>query len=233
MPHRVPTADQSAAELKRQIEHERAGEPFLVYREPAGEQRVLALAGRERVVIGREEGVDLRIDDDEAVSRLHAELVRVGGSWVVADDGLSTNGTIVDGERLLARRRLADRSLIVVGGTGVLYREPAGAPSTTPTRAAAPGENPVPALGEVQRRVLIALCRPLAGGHAYAAAPAPNQAIAAELFMSVGAVKANLRALFEKFGVDQLPQNEKRIALAERALRDGAVRPSELGPPRG
>ena len=52
--------------------------------------------------------------------------------------------------------------------------------------------------------------------------------------MSVGAVKANLRALFEKFGVDGLPQNQKRVALAEQALSRGAVHPGEMtGPPTG
>lgn len=226
MPHRVPTADQSAAELKRQIEHERTGQPFLVWRDDEGVQRLLALAGRERVVIGREPGADLSIAGDEAISRIHAEIWRAGGSWVIADDGLSTNGTVVDGDRLLSRRRLADRDLIVVGGTGILFRDPAGAEAALPTRAVS-SDSP-PAMGPVQRRVLIALCRPLGTGHTFAAAPASNRAIATELHMSLGAVKSNLRTLFEKFGVDELPQNQKRTALAEQALRRGAVRPSEL-----
>lgn len=234
MAHRIPTVNQSAAELKLQIEAERAGEPFLVLRDPGGAQRLIPLADRERLVIGREQGVDLRIDGDEAISRLHAELARVGRSWVIADDGLSSNGTFVDGERLRTRRRLRDRDLILVGETGVLYREPAAAaaaPAPAATRAAA-GDAEVPALGEVQRRVLVSLCRPLLGDHAFAAAPASNATIATELFMSVGAVKANLRALFEKFGVDGLPQNQKRVALAEQALSRGAVHPGEMtGPP--
>jgi pSer/pThr/pTyr-binding forkhead associated (FHA) protein len=231
MPYPVPTSNQSAAELKRQIELEREGEPFVIYREPGGEQHLVSLAGRERLVIGRDTDTDVTIEGDDAVSRLHAELVRVGGSWVVADDGLSTNGTFVDGERLLSRRRLSDRDLIAVGGTGLLYRDPKQASiAGRKTRAAGPEEAVMPAIGEVQRRVLVALCRPLADGSAIASVPASNQAIAAELHMSVGAVKANLRVLFEKFGVDDLVQNQKRAALAERALRIGAVRPSELTP---
>ena len=79
MAHRVPTLNQSAAELKRQVEIERSGEPFLVYREPAGEQRIVPLAGRGRLVIGRGETVDLPIEGDELVSRLHAEMEFVGG----------------------------------------------------------------------------------------------------------------------------------------------------------
>jgi len=229
MPHPVPTTNQSAAELKRQIELEREGEPFVVYRDPAGEQRLVSLAGRERLVIGRDTDTDVTIEGDDAVSRLHAELVRVAGSWVATDDGLSTNGTFVDGERLLSRRRLSDRDLITVGGTGLLYRDPNQAGTTgRKTRAAGSEETALPLLGDVQRRVLIALCRPLADDSAIASVPASNQTIASELQMSVGAVKANLRVLFEKFGVDELVQNQKRAALAERALRLGAVRPSEL-----
>ncbi|MHB1535836.1 MAG: hypothetical protein ACYC1D_14760 [Acidimicrobiales bacterium] len=38
------------------------------------------------------------------------------------------------------------------------------------------------------------------------------------------AVKAHLRALFTKFGVGELPQNEKRTRLVAEALRRGALR---------
>ena len=75
--------------------------------------------------------------------------------------------------------------------------------------------------------MLIALCRPLAGGDAYATA-ATNQQIADELFLSVDAVKTHLRALFAKFGVEQLGQNQKRSALAARALTSGAITRDEL-----
>jgi DNA-binding NarL/FixJ family response regulator len=72
----------------------------------------------------------------------------------------------------------------------------------------------------------VALCRPYAGGPY--AAPATNREIADELVISVDTVKAGLRALFIAFGVDELPQNRKRAALAEAALRSGAVRLRDL-----
>ena len=72
-----------------------------------------------------------------------------------------------------------------------------------------------------QRRVLVALCRPY--GQSAFATPATNREIADELVVSVDAVKATLRALFALFGVDQLPQNRKRAALVEEALRSGAI----------
>jgi DNA-binding NarL/FixJ family response regulator len=82
------------------------------------------------------------------------------------------------------------------------------------------------ALTPAQRRVLIALCRPFRDStHAM---PASNQRIADELTISVDTVKSTLRALFEAFGVEDLPQNEKRQSLAVRALQSGLVNPREL-----
>ncbi len=54
-----------------------------------------------------------------------------------------------------------------------------------------------------------------------------------ELSVSVDAVKTTMRALFDVFGIADLPQNEKRAALAAQALRSGAVTRRDLaaGPP--
>ena len=60
------------------------------------------------------------------------------------------------------------------------------------------------------------------------ATPATNKEIAEELFLSVEAVKAHLRGLFERFEVGDVPQNQKRVALAERAFRTGSVTPRDL-----
>lgn len=233
MAHANPTADQSASELKNQIELERDQLPFLVHREPAGSQRLTPLGSRERMTIGRGDGVQVALDGDESVSRVHAELELVGDAWVVSDDGLSRNGTFVNGERVIARRRLSDRDLIMVGGTGILYRDPsdpATASGPPPTVAAGQGSDPAPVtpLGEMQRKVLVSLCRPLGGERSFAAAPATNQEISDELYITVSAVKSHLRTLFEKFDLDELPQNRKRVALAEHALREGIVLPAEL-----
>ena len=82
-------------------------------------------------------------------------------------------------------------------------------------------------LSETQRRVLIALCRPqLAEGALYA--PASNQQIAEEVYLSVDTVKTTLRAMFGKYGLDELPQNQKRAGLAEFAVRVGLVTSRDL-----
>ena len=64
--------------------------------------------------------------------------------------------------------------------------------------------------------MLAALCRPLRGS-GYAP-PASNQQIADELVLAVATVKGTLTSLFELFGLDDLPQNQKRAALATRGL---------------
>jgi DNA-binding CsgD family transcriptional regulator len=82
-------------------------------------------------------------------------------------------------------------------------------------------------LSDSQRRVLVALCRPFKESSGYVT-PATNQQIADELFLSVDAIKTHLRALFAKFGIEALPQNQKRARLVELALKSGVVTVREL-----
>jgi hypothetical protein len=211
-------------ELKAQIEAERAGDPFLVHRDGEGEQRIVTL-GDQPVWVGRRESVGLCLAWDSQVSGVHAELEPTGGEWTLVDDGLSRNGSYVNGERVNGRRRLRDRDMLRFGRTVVLYRAPGetAAPSTMLASDVMVAAN----LSETQRKVLIALCRPFKDGATHAT-PATNQQIADELFLSIQAVKAHLRALFEKFGVEDLPQNSKRAALVQRALQSGLISGREL-----
>lgn len=214
----------SPAELKAQLEAERAGEPFLLYREPERGQAILPLAAG-RVTVGRGEGCDVCLAWDDDVSRVHAELERMGGVWTVSDDGLSRNGTFVNGERVSGRRRLRDGDSVRFGTTVVRFRDPS-AGNTGETRLAG-DSGPEAKVSEAQRRVLVALCRPFRDGSPYAT-PATNQEIAKELFLSVDAVKTHMRALFEKFDVGDVPQNQKRAKLVERAFQSGAIGPKDL-----
>jgi len=201
--------------------------PFLVYRDGAGAQRLLALSSdTERLVIGRHATCDLSIDWDAGISRIHAELQRVGPDWTVTDDGLSRNGTHVNGVRLEGRRRLADGDVITLGATTIAYRAQM---SRGDTEATTIGQVPAPVadLTPAQRQVLLALCRPCKGGDAYAAPPT-NQEIADDLCVTIDTVKAHLRALFERFGLTDLPQNQKRAKLVELALQSGAVLQRDL-----
>jgi pSer/pThr/pTyr-binding forkhead associated (FHA) protein len=219
----------SAPELKAQIEAERGGRPFLVYRDGEGEQRILVVEeGTSEVWVGRGEPCGLRLEWDPEVSALHAQIEVVGGECTLLDDGLSRNGSFVGAERVHGRRRLRDGEVLRFGQTTVLYRRPAEAGENAPEATVVAGEAPeATKISPGQRRVLLALCRPFKDGSAFATPPT-NQEIAAELHLSVDAVKTHMRALFAKLGVEDLPQNQKRVAVAERALQTGAVAPREL-----
>ncbi len=206
------------------MQFERQGQPFLVYRDTAGHEQLLTLAAIDRASVGRGPEVDVALDPDPAVSRLHAELQRIGGAWVLADDGLSQNGSYINGERVAGRRRLGDGDVLRFGATEVTFRSPTQEGAGQTSRADEPDR---PELSPAQRRVLVALCRPYRSGGSYAR-PATNRQIAGEVFLSVDAVKGHLRALFARFGLDELAQNEKRLRLVERALESGAVSRHEL-----
>lgn len=223
MAEQAPRIDRSPAELKLQLEAERAGVPFLVYRGGEGAQVIYALEpDTTRAAVGRGEACEVRLDVDPEVSRLHAELERIGDDWVLIDDGLSRNGSFVNAERVVGRRRLRDGDSLRFGDTPILFRAPAGDEAPGETEAATGGDVTAADVSETQRRVLIALCRPFREGESFAT-PATNKQIADEVFLSVDAVKAHLRALFERFELGELPQNEKRIRLAELSLKSGVV----------
>jgi pSer/pThr/pTyr-binding forkhead associated (FHA) protein len=201
------------------------GLPFLVLRDGDGHQRLVTLPAEEgRASIGRSPGNTVALAWDTEVSRLHAELERLGDEWTVSDDGLSRNGTFVNGQRVSGRHRLRDGDLVRAGRTTIAYVVPEAADSR-PTQVAG-RSGAAPSLTPAQRAVLVALVRPLKD--AEAATPATNGAIAAELFLSIDAVKAHLRTLFALFGLEQLPQNQKRSVLAARALQEGVVTRREL-----
>lgn len=209
------------AELKARIDAERAGRPFLLLRDPVGGQRLVQLDGAtDSLSLGRDPGADVSLDWDGQVSRLHALIERAGGAWTVVDDSLSRNGTFVNNERVVGRRRLRAGDVITAGATDISYYEPAtsdAGETAMATDVALDAE-----LSKMQRRVLVGLCKPLRDQGPYAS-PATNQEIAAAIHLSEVAVKSHLRTLFAKFGVSDLPQNRKRAALAEAALRSGAL----------
>lgn len=89
-----------------------AGLPWV---EVGGESFALS---RATTVIGRGTDTDLRVDDP-GMSRHHAELRRSGGDVVVADLG-STNGVVVDGERV-EQARLRDGARVTLGSTTLVF----------------------------------------------------------------------------------------------------------------
>ena len=197
------------------------GEPFLVWRDEADELRLLELvdlgARGETLTVGRTG--DLGVPWDDRVSRVHCQLVPVGEEWTVVDDGLSRNGTYVNGEKVTTRRRLRDGDALRVGGTVLQFRAPGTATGETQVdRSAARAEV---AVTRAQREVLRALCAPF--DVARGVPPATNEAIADELVLSVDAVKGHLRQLYARFDLTALPPHQKRDRLAREALSRGIV----------
>jgi pSer/pThr/pTyr-binding forkhead associated (FHA) protein len=208
------------AELKERQHAQRSGEPFLVLRNGEGKQVLIRLDGsRARLTIGRRPESDVALPWDERASRLHAELERVGGEWVLVDEGLSSNGTFVGEAKLIGRRRLRNGDVIRVGGTLIAFCA-ADEPQVGTTRA--DDTKGAFSITPAQRRVLVALCRPSLVARRYAAPPG-NAELAQRLYLSVDSVKTHMKALFEAFELDEVPQSRKRATLVERALRLGVV----------
>lgn len=210
---------ESAHEVVERLRAQRAGTPYVLFRDGERRQRIVELGDEPPLVhIGRGPACEIALSWDTEVSRVHAILERAGGCWTLVDDGLSRNGSFVNGHRVRGRIRLADRDEIAVGRTRLVFFSESE-PTLTPTDATSEHERPQ--LSEAQRRVLLELCRPLLSDPF--AGPASNREIADALYLSVDTVKSHLHVLFDRFGIGDVPQNRKRAELARRAIERGAI----------
>jgi len=172
----------------------------------------------DRVAVGK--AADIKIAGDPAVSRLHAVLERYGSEWAVRDLG-SSNGTFVNGDRILGERTLRHGDEILVGRTRLVYRASAPSePTRTETAEAAPE------LTRREREVLLALCRPVLSGAMFTK-PASIKEVAEALFVTENAVKQHLGRLYDKFAVNA-PEGSRSVELANEAIRRGAVNLADL-----
>jgi hypothetical protein len=168
--------------------------------------------------IGRGGGVDISLEDP-SVSRLHAEIVRRGDHFYVADLGLSTNGTRVNG-RPVGRRVLADGDVL---SFGVARTRVSGIPAqqdaddTVELRRIS-----APDLTRREVEVLTSLCRPALQQDAFVA-PATAKDIADELVVTEAAVKQHLLRLYQKFRIAE--GVNRRARLANEVISAGVVRP--------
>lgn len=179
--------------------------------------------------VGRGAGVDIALEDP-TVSRLHAELVRRGPHVYVADLGLSTNGTRVNG-RPVGRRILRDGDVVSFGTArarvgGIEDMEDGVAVAASDTmelrRITAPD------LTRRELEVLTALCRPALRQDAFVA-PASAREIAEELVVTEAAVKQHLLRLYQKFRIPE--GTNRRAKLANEVIAAGVVRPLPDTPP--
>ncbi len=137
---------------------ERRTDTRIHWLDPDGEEHALELtSGAESVTIGRRETNEIPLPWDEQVSRVHAQLERVGADWTVRDDGLSRNGTWVNGERLHGSRRLVDGDTLKVGRTLLVVRDRPQLDSLLTVGATDGEERP----DRASARVAVNLCGPL------------------------------------------------------------------------
>jgi pSer/pThr/pTyr-binding forkhead associated (FHA) protein/soluble lytic murein transglycosylase-like protein len=82
----------------------------------------ISSSGKQVVRVGRAEDCDVRFDaaKDPKVSGHHAEFLYEDGQWFIVDTG-STNGTLVDGERV-SKQRLRQGEEIQIGAGGPKVR---------------------------------------------------------------------------------------------------------------
>jgi FHA domain len=215
-------------ELEARQAAERIGAPFLVYRDDEGRQHIFSLAQPSHsITLGRRDEADISVPWDPEMSRLHAELELRAGEWTVSDDGLSQNGTWVNGLRLAGRRRLADGDLLRVGRTIFAFCSPEGSSSVGPTLV--PGElSATPRFSEQQQRVLRALCKPLfADGEGIN--PASDEEVAEATGVPLEAVVSELDHLGRAMGLDDMPHDDQRAEIALLAMRSGLVSADDGG----
>jgi hypothetical protein len=171
----------------------------------------------EVTTVGRGRGADIRLADP-SVSRLHAELVRRGPYYYVADLGLSRNGTRVNG-RPVARRVLDDGDVLSFGAARCRIE---GLPQEELAAEADLRKAAAPELTRRELDVLISLCRPALSDDAFVT-PAAAKEIAGDLVVTEAAVKQHLLRLYVKFRVPEGPN--RRTRLANEVIALGLVRP--------
>jgi pSer/pThr/pTyr-binding forkhead associated (FHA) protein len=97
------------------------------------------LLNKPEIIIGRESNNDIIINEVE-VSRKHARLLRKAGGYVVEDMG-STNGTFVNGQRLIGPHSLQPGEVILLADT-ISFNYEVAQPDSKAAYHAGAGERP-------------------------------------------------------------------------------------------
>jgi pSer/pThr/pTyr-binding forkhead associated (FHA) protein len=190
---------------------------------PSGRELV-PLSG-QRLTIGKASTNAVSLDHDPTVSRLHAVLENHGSAWSIRDVG-SRNGTYVNGEKIEAERVLRSGDELRLGKSRLVFLEAreAGQPADEATMVPDTAQLP-PRLTRREFDVLVVLCRPLVSDDPFPE-PASVRRMAGELFITEAAVKQHLQNLYDKFSI--LTEGDRRVRLANEALRRGAVTIAQL-----
>jgi len=102
----------------------------LVVRQGAQAGMSFTISGNQ-AIIGREEGIDVILQDAEA-SRRHSRIIWQGGQYLIEDMG-STNGTFVNGVQITMPQILNPGDSIGIGQTALVFQAAGGRPSAYPS----------------------------------------------------------------------------------------------------
>lgn len=95
---------ETVAESHQRLAADRSGHPYIRRHQDDHGWRLRILPPEvTRVTVGRDPTCDVHLTADARASRMHVELLRLGFDWVLLDEGLSRNGTWINGMRRLRR----------------------------------------------------------------------------------------------------------------------------------
>ena len=114
VPVAVAAEPLAASPAARRATKARGGSQLYLLEPPARNGEVYPLA--EEVTVGRAPGCGVVLEEDTFVSQVHARLFRRGRETYVEDLG-STNGTLVNGERISEVTRLQRGDQVQFGNT--------------------------------------------------------------------------------------------------------------------
>jgi hypothetical protein len=199
----------------------------VMVRDDDGERREITIEPAHEALL-RQWGL-LRgwLEEDFAALTTLEGVKRAARDWAAngrREDWINHAGTRIENAEKIGARGDVDGDLLRVGQTTIAYRRPE-AEDSMPTQVAGVRLT-LTDLPPTQRQVLLALAQPYKTNEF--AVPATNQDIANELHLSVDAVKSHLRALFQRFGIEHLPQNQKRSRLVAEALQSGLISTRDL-----
>jgi DNA-binding CsgD family transcriptional regulator len=178
---------------------------FLLVTVPGSETRRVSLEG-DTVLIGRNEGADLRLDID-GVSRQHARITRGGGRMVSLVDLGAKNGTWLNGERIDVGA-LHNGDLIQIGPAKleVVVRRAGDSAAPTPGAESSTTAPPHERLGLSAREWEVAV--EIAGG-------ASNPEIARKLGITRRTVATHLERIYQRLDIHSRAELAREVGRYE------------------